>query len=353
MKLRRAMAAAAATAVIAPIALLSAPAAFADDTPTTSESTAAAAEETTPAAEDTTPAAEETTPAAEDTTPAADESTPAADESTPAADESTPAGGDTSASSSPSSSASESASPSAEPSEWPEDCPVDDDGVDPDSALDLSVSGLPGKITAGSGWHNFTLTASNKSDKALGTVQWLAAVDNYSDSDNEKDWLSTYAQLEYFNPETKAWESIADEVGNGWYFGETSLGAKDVVAIKLRVNISAKAPAGDGFTIGLGGYVDEEKNCTHSSFAFYEFTVLPAGSSNDDPGEAKPGKGTKPSGGKEPQGGADEIPATGNLAETGSSSMLPTIGLIGGVAVVGGAGAIFVVRRRKSEGAAA
>jgi LPXTG-motif cell wall-anchored protein len=248
---------------------------------------------------------------------------------------------------------SESASPSAEPSEWPEECPVDEDGVDVDSQLELSVAGLPGKIVAGSGWHKFTLTAANKSDKALGTVQWLAAVDNWSESDNEKDWLSTYAQLEYFNPASKTWESIADEVGNGWYFGETSLGAKEVVAIKLRVNISAKAPAGDGFTIGLGGYVDEEKNCVHSSFAFYEFTVLPAGSDNDNPGKPRPGKGDKPESGKEPQGGADKIPATGNLAETGSSSMLPTIALVGGVAVVGGAGAVFVVRRRKSEGAAA
>ncbi|OAH16250.1 LAETG motif-containing sortase-dependent surface protein [Streptomyces jeddahensis] len=336
MKLRRAMAAAAATAVIAPIALLSAPAAFADDTTTTTS------ESSTPAAEASSPAADASTPAAEASSPAADASTPAASESAPATDASSPAASPT-----------ESASPSAAPSEWPEECPVDEDGVDVDSQLALSVSGLPGKIVAGSGWHKFTLTAANKSDKALGTVQWLAAVDNFSDSDDEKDWLSTYAQLEYFNPETKAWESIADEIGNGWYFGETSLGAKEVVDIKLRVNISAKAPAGDGFTIGLGGYVDEEKNCVHSSFAFYEFTVLPAGSDNKNPGEAKPGKGKKPSGGKEPQGGADEIPATGNLAETGSSSMLPTIALVGGVAVVGGAGAIFVVRRRKSEGAAA
>ncbi|MBA4861454.1 LPXTG cell wall anchor domain-containing protein [Streptomyces sp. PSKA54] len=351
MKLRRALAAAAATAVIAPIALLSAPAAFADDTTTTTtESSSPSATETTPATEESSPSATESTPATgESSSPSATESTPATEESSPSATESTPATGESSASSSPS----ESSSPSAEPSEWPEECPVDEDGVDVDSQLDLAVSGLPGKIVAGSGWHAFTLTASNKSDKALGTVQWLAAVDNFSESDNEKDWLSTYAQLEYFNPASKTWESIADEVGNGWYFGETSLGAKEVVAIKLRVNISAKAPAGDGFTIGLGGYVDEEKNCVHSSFAFYEFTVLPAGSDNDDPGKAKPGKGDKPESGKEPQGGADKIPATGNLAETGSSSMLPTIALVGGVAVVGGAGAVFVVRRRKSEGAAA
>jgi LPXTG-motif cell wall-anchored protein len=178
-------------------------------------------------------------------------------------------------------------------------------------------------------------------------------VDNYAMSDDEKDWLSTYAKLEYFDPQTKAWQSMADEVGNGLYFGETSLGPKETVAIKLRVDITAKAPAGDGFSMGIGGYVDEEKNCVHSAFGFYEFTVLKPGSSNPDPGEAKPGKGTKPAGGKEPQGGATELEPTGSLAHTGSSSALPVIGLVGGAAVVVGAGAVFVVRRRNGSGSGA
>ncbi|MCX4589842.1 LPXTG cell wall anchor domain-containing protein [Streptomyces sp. NBC_01549] len=225
--------------------------------------------------------------------------------------------------------------------------------MDPTSQLSLAVSGLPGKIVAGSGWHNFTLTAANHSDQSLGQVQWLATVDNYADSDNEKDWLSTYAQLEYFNPKSQTWESIADEVGNGFYFGETSLDAKQTVAIKLRVNIGAKAPAGDGYALGLGGYADQKQNCVHSAFALYELTVLKPGTSNDNPGQAKPGKGDKPSGGKQPQGGAAEIPATGSLAATGSSSALPTIALVGGLAVVAGAGAVFVVRRRKSGDATA
>ncbi|WP_238431716.1 hypothetical protein [Streptomyces cavernae] len=219
--------------------------------------------------------------------------------------------------------------------------------MDEGSQLSLDVSGLPGKIVAGSGWHTFTLTAANHSEQAIGTVQWLAAVDNDSMSDDENDWLSTYTQLEFLNPETKEWESLADELGNGLYFGETELKAKETVAIKLRLNISAKAPVGDGWAIGLGGYVDAEKNCIHSAYAEYDFTVLKPGSSNENPGEAKPGKGDKPpAGGKEPQGGAKAIPPTGSLATTGSSSMLPTVGLIGGVAVVVGAGAIYTVRRR-------
>ncbi|WP_393097677.1 LPXTG cell wall anchor domain-containing protein [Streptomyces sp. LN325] len=336
MKLRRAMAVAAATAAIAPLALLSAPGAFADDSPSPSTTVSESASEPASASPS-------------DSAPAPSASASASD-SAPAP--STSASATATASGKPTASATP--SQSAEPSAWPtEDCPVDDDGVDAGSQLSLAVSGLPGKIVAGSGWHNFTLTAANHSDQDLGQVQWLATVDNYSDSDDENDWLSTFAQLEYFNPTSKSWESIADEVGSGVYFGETTLGGKQTVAIKLRVNISSKAPAGDGYALGLGGYVDQEKDCVHSSFALYELTVLAPGSSNENPGEPKPGKGDKPSGGTKPQGGADEIPATGSLASTGSSSALPTIALVGGIAVVAGAGAVFTVRRRKSGGAAA
>lgn len=184
-------------------------------------------------------------------------------------------------------------------------------------------------------------------------MQWLAAVDNDSMSDDEDTWLSEFAQLQFFNPQTKAWESIADQVGNGFYFGETTLGARQTVDIKLRVNIARNAPVGDGYTVGLGGYVDSEKNCVHNAFALFEFTVLKPGSSNDDPGtakpgKAKPGKGEQPGGGKQPQGGAEELPATGSLAETGSSSALPVIGAVGGIAVLAGAGVVFAVRRRSS-----
>ncbi|MER6122350.1 LPXTG cell wall anchor domain-containing protein [Streptomyces sp. NPDC001795] len=333
MKLRRALAAAAATAAIAPLALLSAPAAFAEESPTASVTPAGSI-----SGSPSSSASETST-----TTPAATENT-GTSSSTPTA--SSPAGKS-------SASATTSATPtrSAEPTSPPTPC---SDGIDdPDSQLTISVSGLPGKIVAGSGWHNFKLTAANHSDQSLGQVQWLAAIDNDAESDNEKDWLSTYAQLEYFNPATKAWESLADEIGNGFYFGETPLGAKQTVDIKLRVNITAKAPAGAGYSVGLGGYVDQEKNCTHSAFDYYEFTVLKPGSTNNDPGHAKPGKGQKPAGGKQPQGGAAEIPATGSLASTGSSSALPIIGLVGGVAVVAGGGVVFAVRRRKTGGHAA
>ncbi|WP_026252035.1 LAETG motif-containing sortase-dependent surface protein [Streptomyces sp. PsTaAH-124] len=346
MKLRRALALAATTAAIAPLALLSAPTASAEEptgTPSSSTSSASAsASESAPTGGTT-----ETTPSSggTETTP----STGASDTTSPSgsASSSPSASASSSASSSASASASTSASPSkpAEPSAEPTPCT--DDDVDADSQLTIAVSGLPGKIVAGSGWHPFKLTASNHSDRPLGQVQWLALVDNESMSENEKDWLSTYALLEYLNPATGKWESLADQVDNGIYFGETPLGPKQTVDISLRVNITAKAPAGDGYTVGLGGYVDQDKNCVHNAFDYYAFTVLKPGSPNGDPGDARPGNGDKPAGGKRPQGGAEVIPATGTLAETGSSSMVPVLGLVGGVAVVAGAGVVFAVRRRK------
>ncbi|OQD52617.1 hypothetical protein BM536_031200 [Streptomyces phaeoluteigriseus] len=334
MKLRRAMVTMAATAALAPLALLSAPGAFAEESGSASPS--ASSSESASASPSDSASSSESASASE----SASESSSGSASASASASQGT-------ASASASSSAS--SSPTGEPSEFPDDCPVDEDGVDVDSQLELSVSGLPGKIVAGSGRHPFKLTAANHSDKALGTVQWLAAVDNDSMSDDERTWLSTYAKIEYYDPATKAWDSIADDFGNGFYFGQTELGPKETVDIKLRVDITSKAPAGDGFTLGLGGYVDSEKNCVHSSFALYEFTVLKPGSSNDDPGKAKPGDGKAPAGGKQPQGGAKEIPATGSLAETGSGSALPMIGLVGGVAVVAGAGAVFTARRRRTQ----
>ncbi|MGW1727128.1 LAETG motif-containing sortase-dependent surface protein [Streptomyces sp. NPDC002306] len=341
MKIRRALATAAATAVIVPLALLSAPTAFADTTPDTSTSA--------PAADESTPAADESTPAADQSSQPADDgngSTPGTDD--PAGDDGTPGTGTPSNTAIAPPSPSSSSTPSDEPSDEPDECPTDEDGIDVDSQLSIDVSGLPGKIVAGSGWHTFQLTAANHSDKSLGTVHWAAAIDSYH-SDPGGFPLSNFTKVQYLNPRTKAWESIDGEVFGGYYFGETELGPKATVDIKLRVDITARAEPSDAYSVGFGGYLDTEKNCVHSSFALYEFEVLAPGSSNEDPGEAKPGKGGKPTGGKEPQGGADEIPATGNLASTGSSSALPMIGLVGGVAVVAGAGAVFMVRRRKDE----
>lgn len=346
MKLRRALAAAATTAVIAPIALLSAPAAFATDetpTPTVSESTPAA-EESTPAAEESTPAAEESTPAAEESTPAADESTPAAEESTPAAEESTPAAED---STSPSPSES---TPSEVEEPWNpyEDCET----FDLDENLKAEVSGLPSKIVAGSGWHNFQFVATNSSDKDLENV-WVEALTEYAGENEDESLYFDLAEIQVKQDGkwTSAYQdSYEDEDGKIVFTGSfvaslDTLEANSSASLDLRVRVKSSAPAGSSFAMSQAVYAGEDAAC-YGNGEFYEFTVLAAGSNPGDVDPADP-TGEKPSGidGKKPQGEVQEI--SGNLAETGSSSNLPVIATIGGVAIVAGAGVVFAMKRRK------
>ncbi|MFD6418743.1 LPXTG cell wall anchor domain-containing protein [Streptomyces sp. NPDC060194] len=349
MKLRRAMAAAAATAVIAPLTLLAAPAAYATDPEPSASATesAPAPVEPSPSASVTKPAEPAPSTSASESAPAPSASASATASTPPAPSASASASASTSASASASTSASASASSTATtPSDWDqEECPTNDEGIDEESALELSVSGLPGKIVAGSGWHGFTLNAANTSDKALGEVQWFAGIDGLEDD------LASHVELQVRNPATKAWESLSgDELVPGLIFGATSLDAKKTVAIELRVDIDAKAPAGESFALGFGGYLNEDETCVHTAFAYYGFEVLAAGSDNENPGEAKPtNPPTTPA--PNPQGSTSPtpIPATGELAETGSESSLPVIGMVGGVTILAGAGVVFAMRRRSAN----
>ncbi|WP_329571123.1 LAETG motif-containing sortase-dependent surface protein [Streptomyces sp. NBC_01361] len=339
MKLRRALAAAAATAAIAPIALLSAPAAFADG-----ESPAAPAavsdETSSPAATDTTSPAPETTTPSEtaSTTPAEGTSTtPAAGDTTPAAGESQ--GVKPTGSTTPSPSASE--TPSDEPTDPTGICEVDNEGYE--SKLSVSISGLPGKIAAGSGWHGFTLNVKNPTKTDLDQAIFYAGV-GPNDENAENPYKASQVRLQAKVDGT--WVDIDD--GDGYSFGFLDLSgikAGKSLNYQLRLNVKAGAPIGEGLTIGGGFYNDDELNCEGEASASYIIQIVKPGTPTD---------GTKPQeGGKVPMptekpndNNTQEV--TGSLAETGSSSMVPTIGLIGGVAVVAGAGAVFAVRRRKA-----
>ncbi|MFF6993709.1 LPXTG cell wall anchor domain-containing protein [Streptomyces sp. NPDC008313] len=334
MKLRRAMAAAATTAVIAPLALLSAPAAFAGDGDT-AESTSSSSAASTPA------------------------STPASDETTSPAPSASASSASASASGSPSASASVStpASPTAKPSDEPTDPDApfceDVDGDYGSAKVSADLKGLPGKIVAGDGYHSFKLVVTNESKADVQDVAFYAEVENY-ELDVDK-FLSQYVDLEFKNPESGKWERIGtDEWAGDYFFFVDTLEAKASEKVDLRVSIDAKAPAGDAYSFGSGAYLDNVKgqDCIAEGWAQYDFEVLKAGSANPEPGDATPDdKGDKGSV-KKPQGDVSQLP-TGSLAETGSSSALPTIGLVGGIAVVAGAGAVFTVRRRRSGDAAA
>lgn len=335
MKLRRAMGVAAATAVLAPLALLSAPVAFADETPDTSTSSAAAPESTAP---ETAPAAPESTPAAPESTPAAPESTPAAPESTPAAPASSPAA-------SQSSSTSPSPSPSESSPGGAELC-VDENG---DSTAELSadlksgLSGLPDTIVAGSGWVPFSFNVTNHGDTQIKDIKPLIGVAAVGWED-AKDY-SGQIKVQVLDKSSGTWKTIADAAGEGGTFTAFSLDAGKSVSYQLRLSVSGKVPDSLGLTGGLAEYADDQ-GCWVADDPngwIYFFDILAAGSDAGRPGDAKP-----QTGGRKPLKDVSDVSATGSLAETGSSSALPMIGLVGGVAVVLGAGSVVVARRRRA-----
>ncbi len=307
MKLRRAMAAAAATAVIAPVALLAAPAAYATDetTPTPSASVSESAPETSPS-------------------PSVSESAP---ETSP----------------SPSASASESSpSPSAsEPEE--SESPDPEPSICEDTKVDVSISGLPGKIAAGSGWHKFSLNVLNNSDSTLNDLDFFAGAS--PDKNGEELFSSKQVQLQAWDPQDKIWVDLNEGGYAVGYVGYTDELKPDYeVNIPLRLNVSKSAPVGAGFSLGATIYGDNDAECTGFGDVSYKFQIVAAGTDTDG---TKPQEGGKaPVTDEKPSGNTPEV--TGSLAETGSSSALPMISLVGGAAVVAGAGAIFVVRRRKA-----
>ncbi|MFC9241134.1 LAETG motif-containing sortase-dependent surface protein [Streptomyces decoyicus] len=361
MKLRRALTAAAATAVIAPAALLAAPAAFATG-PDAEAGVSAEPTPGTPAPDpsDDTTAQPETPGTGDETAPG--DATPGDDtesggeagngDDTEPATPATPAtpGGGTKPGDAPKPPTPAEPTKPGEPGDEP-DCTVDD------AAIKVTVAGLPSKLVAGGGWKGFSVHLANTTDHTLDEVYPVIYAVPTGNIEHPKSQLD----LEYQNPDTGRWTSF-DEWTDGQYFGWFQLDAHQTAQLKLRIRADKGAKAGDGFALVAGDYQNKDGSCGWSEEQWYDFTILPAGGKPGEIPPAKPGKpGNKPGtqgGGKpvnttKPKDGMDKLPVTGNLAETGASSALPAIAIVGGVAMAVGAGALFVVRRRKTDGAVA
>ncbi|MFE0672815.1 LAETG motif-containing sortase-dependent surface protein [Streptomyces sp. NPDC058867] len=340
MKLRRALAAAAATAAIAPLALLSAPAAFATDevspSPSATESTPESTPETTPSEETSSPAAEETTPAPAESSPAAEESTPAPGESSPAAGESSPAATE----STPSDEESEDEEGD---DEIVEECPLDEYGdpvFDISEVLHSSLSGLPETVVAGSGWTNFKFNVSNSGDETIEDILPVVGV-------AALDWELENDYTDLITVQVKSggsWVDLATQFGEGGALNTFTLEGGQSISYDLRLNISRDVPSAIGIAIGLAEYSTEDACWTSEdeNYGIYFFEVLPAGSDAGEPDDSKP-----QTGGKDEITDVSEVDVDGELAETGSDSNLPVLATIGGIAVLAGTGVVFAMKRRK------
>ncbi|MGW5210757.1 hypothetical protein ACWEQO_05925 [Streptomyces sp. NPDC004051] len=341
MKLRRAMAVAAATAVIAPAALLAAPAAYATDE--TNPSPIASSPEVAP--EETDPA-ETDAPAPE---PSATETTD--DTANPGETEPGETGEPGDEEPEPEPSETETGEPGdeepePEPSETePEESetPDPEPSICEDTKVDVGFSGLPGKISVGSGWHKFSLDVVNNSDSTLEDLDYFAGAS--ADEYWEDMFRSKHVQLQVWDPEDEIWTDLNEGGYAVGYIGySTELEAGYQVNIPMRINVKASAPVGAGFSLGATIYGDSDGECTGFGEVSYKFQIVAAGTNTE---------GTKPQvGGKAPvtdkKPAADTPKVTGSLAETGAGSALPMIGLLGGAAVAAGVGAVFVVRRRNA-----
>ncbi|WP_406383354.1 LAETG motif-containing sortase-dependent surface protein [Streptomyces sp. NBC_01618] len=344
MKLRRTMALAAATAVIAPAAILAAPAAFAETTDgtavvETTDSPAPSASESTDAEATPSASASVTAPAEESEEPGE-----------PGPDKTADAPGDTASNEvapKPSDSASVSSSPSAstsapssdsEDQELPAECSKSD--------LDISINGLPGKIARGSGWHQFKMNVYNSSKSVVKEIDYFAGAS--SDKDGYDLFKSKHVSLQALDQDTNKWEDLSEDGRAVGYVGQSDeIRPGYEVDIPLRINVKSTAPIGAGFTLGAGLYVGD-KDCLGFSDVAYKFKIVNSGESGSTPqtGGTAPVPTTKPA--DNPTG-----KVSGSLAETGSSSAVPVFATAGGAAIVLGAGAMFIVRRRRNGDAAA
>ena len=349
MKLRRALAVAAATAALAPVALMSAPAAFAtgdttsspvstESTPATEESTPAN-EETSPETTESSPAPEETEAAPTTTAPSTEETSPAPAGSSPAATESSPA---------PSESTPAEDEEEGDDEEAVEECPVDEDGApiwDISDVLHTSLTGLPESIVAGSGWTDFTFNVSNSGDETIENIVPVVGV-GALDWELEED----YSDLVTVQVRSGgSWVDIATGFGEGGVLNAFTLKGGQAISYDLRVKVDREVPSAVGIAIGLAEYSTEDGCWTSEdeNFGIYFFEVLPAGSDPGKPNDSKP-----QTGGKDEITDVDEVDVDGELAETGADSGLPVVATVGGIAILAGTGVVFAMKRRKAGAAA-
>lgn len=341
MKLHRALATAAVTAALSPVALLSAPTAYAAGEASAPAATASAPQP--PAAVGTDGPREE--PAGRPTAGAS--TSGAAPQAAP-----TPA------------------KPSAEPSPTytrPTFC----SGIPDEDRGKTGLRGLPSKIVAGSGWHAFTYRVSNVSKIKVMETDVSLYLGTGDPKINDASELSVAVQ--WYSPATGKWKPVE---GEGAAFGDNdefatvkNLKPGEYADAKMRIKIGGKAKAGNGYFFTTGHSYGEDGQCGFDAISRFDFTVLtpgtrPHGKVEDAKGRPhKPGTGGVPGQAGQPgtagqpgnaahrlssQGALDELPVTGTLAATGSSDALPTVAAIGGAAVLAGVGTVFAVRRRRA-----
>ncbi|MFF7257152.1 LAETG motif-containing sortase-dependent surface protein [Streptomyces microflavus] len=211
--------------------------------------------------------------------------------------------------------------------------------------LTTVVTGFPSKVTAGTAT-TFSVRVTNGTDKDMEKVLTYASV-HATDKSGAKD-IAKYLKLKWSSVSSPKWKTV-----DGDLYIDTigALKRGEHGDIKLRLDVDAKAPAGQGLTFIAGDYFNKDGCGLTPDAAVNKFDIKAAAGKPAPKPEPKPSKTAAAGSGVTPQGSGSSVPVNttnGSLAATGSSDATAQIALAGGAAVVLGAGAMFLVRRRRT-----
>ncbi|MFJ2150564.1 LAETG motif-containing sortase-dependent surface protein [Streptomyces microflavus] len=211
--------------------------------------------------------------------------------------------------------------------------------------LTTVVTGFPSKVTAGTAT-TFSVRVTNGTDKDMEKVLTYASV-HATDKSGAKD-IAKHLKLKWSSASSPKWKTV-----DGDLYIDTigALKRGEHGDIKLRLDVDAKAPAGQGLTFIAGDYFNKDGCGLTPDAAVNKFDIKAAAGKPTPKPDPKPTKTAAAGSGVTPQGSGSSVPVNttnGSLAATGSSDATAQIALAGGAAVVLGAGAMFLVRRRRT-----
>ncbi|MET7365381.1 LAETG motif-containing sortase-dependent surface protein [Streptomyces sp. NPDC005566] len=208
----------------------------------------------------------------------------------------------------------------------------------PEAKLTTVVTGLPSTVVAGTKV-NFKLRVTNGTKKTMDEVLPFAYV--HATDESGLDDIDELVHLQWSSASSSKWETVDNE----HYMDAISpLKAGAHADVKMRLTIDASAPAGNGVTFVAGDYFNDNGTCGGTpDLEGYEFLIAAAGTKPGKVPDAEPTTSDLT-----PQTGASASPVNGSLAATGASSATSQLALASGAALAIGAGAVFVVRRRKT-----
>ncbi|SHM67392.1 hypothetical protein SAMN05216268_11324 [Streptomyces yunnanensis] len=156
--------------------------------------------------------------------------------------------------------------------------------------LQVAVHGLPSQLTAGGAWTPFSMSLANTTGKPLAEVQPFLLVSSAEDVDRPYWELET----EYRDAKTGQWKTFHDATPDE-LFGSFAVGPRSTITLQLRTRVVKDAKPGAGYALAAGDYRNRDGSCGSAKEAWYDFTILPASAKATQSPTTKPGEPGKPS----------------------------------------------------------